>query len=88
MYIVDRNNKQRGIKMKNGNYYYYKIDVLSRSHGYSFMVRSKDELSEDEAIEKALSADCFVDKDDIDCAVVDTLIDESDIKAFSTITTL
>ena len=67
--------------MKNGNYYYYKIDVLSRSHGYSFMVRSKDELSEDDAIEKALSADCFVDK-------VDTLIDESDIKAFSTITTL
>ena len=88
MYIIDRNNKQRGIKMKNGNYYYYKIDVLSRSHGYSFMVRSKDELSEDEAIEKALSADCFVDKDDIDCAVVDTLIDESDIKAFATITTL
>lgn len=73
--------------MKNGNYYYYKIDVLSRSHGYSFMVRSTDELSEDEALERALSADCFEDENDLDSAFVDTLIDESDIKAFATSTT-
>ena len=73
--------------MKNGNYYYYKIDVVSRSHGYSFMVRSEDELSEDEALERALSANCFEDEDDLDCAVVDTLIDESDIKSFATSTT-
>ncbi|GEM_PF-5492429 len=73
--------------MKNGNYYYYKIDVVSRSHGYSFMVRSEDELSEDEALERALSANCFEDEDDLDCAVVDTLIDESDIKAFADSTT-
>lgn len=73
--------------MKNGNYYYYKIDVVSRSHGYSFMVRSTDELSEDEALERALSANCFEDEDDLDCAVVDTLIDDSDIKAFADSTT-
>ena len=73
--------------MKNGNYYYYKIDVVSRSHGYSFMVRSTDELSEDEALERALSANCFEDEDDLDCAIVDTLIDESDIKAFADSTT-
>jgi hypothetical protein len=73
--------------MKNGNYYYYKIDVVSRSHGYSFMVRSEDELSEDEALERALSANCFEDEDDLDCAIVDTLIDESDIKAFADSTT-
>lgn len=73
--------------MKNGNYYYYKIDVVSRSHGYSFMVRSEDELSEDEALERALSANCFEDEDDLDCAVVDTLIDDSDIKAFADSTT-
>lgn len=73
--------------MKNGNYYYYKIDVVSRSHGYSFMVRSEDELSEDEALERALSANCFEDEDDLDCAIVDTLIDESDIKAFANSTT-
>lgn len=73
--------------MKNGNYYYYKIDVVSRSHGYSFMVRSTDELSEDEALERALSANCFEDEDDLDCAIVDTLIDESDIKAFANSTT-
>ena len=73
--------------MKNGNYYYYKIDVVSRSHGYSFMVRSEDELSEDEALDRALSANCFEDEDDLDCAIVDTLIDESDIKAFANSTT-
>ena len=73
--------------MKNGNYYYYKIDVVSRSHGYSFMVRSTDELSEDEALGRALSANCFEDEDDLDCAIVDTLIDESDIKAFANSTT-
>ena len=73
--------------MKNGNYYYYKIDVLSRSHGYSFMVRSQDVLTDDEALEKALSADCFEYADDIDCAVVDGLIDERDIKAFAHSTT-
>lgn len=73
--------------MKNGNYYYYKIDVVSRSHGYSFMVRSTDELSEDEALDRALSANCFEDEDDLDCAVVDTLIDDSDIKAFADSTT-
>lgn len=73
--------------MKNGNYYYYKIDVVSRSHGYSFMVRSTDELSEDEALDRALSANCFEDEDDLDCAIVDTLIDESDIKAFANSTT-
>lgn len=73
--------------MKNGNYYYYKIDVVSRSHGYSFMVRSEDELSEDEALERALSAKCFEDEDDLDCAIVDTLIDDSDIKAFADSTT-
>ena len=73
--------------MKHENYYYYKIDVVSRSHGYSFMVRSEDELSEDEVLDKALSANCFEDEDDLDSAVVDTLIDESDIKAFATSTT-
>jgi hypothetical protein len=73
--------------MKKGNYYYYKIDVLSRSHGYSFMVRSTDELDEAEAIERARAADCFEDDDDIDNAFVDILIDESDINAFESSTT-
>lgn len=73
--------------MKNGNYYYYKIDVVSRSHGYSFMVRSEDELSEDEALDRALSANCFEDESDLDCAIVDTLIDDSDIKSFADSTT-
>lgn len=72
---------------KNG-FFYYKIDVISRSNGYSFMVRSTDEITdEDEIIERANAAECFEDEDDLDKAVVDTLIDDSDIKAFKDATT-
>lgn len=63
--------------------FYYKIDVHSRSDGYSFMVRSDDELSDDEAISRALAADCFTDEDDADTATVDTLIDEEDVAFFT-----
>ncbi len=63
--------------------FYYKIDVQSRSHGYSFMVRSDDELSDDEAISRAVAADCFNDEDDADAATVDMLIDEKDVAAFA-----
>ena len=66
--------------------FYYKIDVHSRSNGYSFMVRSDDEISDDEAISRALSADCFIDEDDADAATVDMLIDEKDVKAFASST--
>ena len=66
--------------------FYYKIDVQSRSHGYSFMVRSDDELSDDEAIDRALTADCFTDADDADAATVDPLIDEKDVAAFASST--
>ena len=69
----------------NGNFY-YKIDVQSRSNGYSFMVRSDDEISDDEAISRALSADCFIDEDDADAATVDMLIDEKDVEAFASST--
>lgn len=63
--------------------FYYKIDIHSRSHGYSFMVRSDEKLSDDEAISRALTADCFIDEDDADAATVDTLIDETDVAAFA-----
>ena len=63
--------------------FYYKIDVHSSSHGYSFMVRSDDELSDDEAISRALAADCFDDEDDADAATVDMLIDEKDVAFFA-----
>lgn len=62
---------------------YYKIDVHSRQHGYSFMVRSDDELSDDEAISRALAAGCFNDEDDADAATVDPLIDATDVEVFS-----
>lgn len=66
--------------------FYYKIDVHSHRDGYSFMVRSDDELSDDEAISRALAADCFNDEEDADAATVDTLIDEKDVAFFSNYT--
>ena len=63
--------------------FYYKIDVHSRSDGYSFVVRSDNELSDDEAISRALAADCFNDEEDADAATVDTLIDEEDVAFFT-----
>jgi hypothetical protein len=69
--------------MKMNGKFYYKIDVHSRSDGYSFMVRSDDELSDNEAISRALSADCFNDEEDADAATVDTLIDEEDVAFFT-----
>jgi len=73
--------------MKYEDYYYYKVDVMSRSHGYSFMVRSKDELSDEDVISRATKADCFEDEDDSDNAYVDSYLVESDIKAFKDCTT-
>ena len=69
--------------MKMNGKFYYKIDVHSRSDGYSFMVSSDDELSDNEAICRALAADCFNDEDDADAATVDTLIDEEDVAFFT-----
>lgn len=66
--------------------FYYKIDVHSHRDGYSFMARSDDELSDDEAISRALAADCFNDEEDADAATVDTLIDEKDVVFFSNYT--
>lgn len=69
--------------MKMNGKFYYKIDVHSSSDGYSFMVRSDSELSDDEAICCALAANCFNDEADADTATVDTLIDENDIEFFT-----
>ena len=49
--------------MKYEDYYYYKVDVMSRSHGYSFMVRCKDELSDEEVISRARDSDIRAFKD-------------------------
>jgi hypothetical protein len=50
------------------------------------MVRSDDEISDDEAISRAAAADCFNDEDDADAATVDMLIDETDVEAFASST--
>ena len=77
----------RGNKMKYEDYYYYKVDVMSRSHGYSFMVRCKDELSDEEVISRASKADCFEDEADSDNAYFDSYLVDSDIRAFKDCTT-
>ena len=72
--------------MKKDDYFYYKVDVKGRN-GYSFMVRSTDELSDDDVLSRAKAAECFDDEDDVERASVDRDIDDSDINAFDDCTT-
>ena len=57
-------------------------------HGYSFMVKSSDNLNDEEVLERAKKAGCFEDDEDADCAgiVTDDLF-ESDITAMEDVTT-
>lgn len=72
--------------MKKDNYFYYEIDVKG-TDGYSFMVRSTDELSDDDVIKRAKAAECFDDEDDVERSSVDRQIDDSDIDTFDDCTT-
>lgn len=65
--------------------FYYKIDVMGRN-GYSFMVKSNEELNENEVISRCLDNDYFDDSLDADYAVVDDLISQYDIDNFSSCT--
>jgi hypothetical protein len=68
--------------MKSYNdYYYAQINVrCGRKNGYSFMVKSKEDLDEDEILNRAKAKGLFDDDDDADGAgiVTDDLFD-SDI---------
>lgn len=65
--------------------FYYKIDVMGRN-GYSFMVKSNEELNEDEIISRCLDNGYFDDSRDADYAVIDDLISQYDIDNFSNCT--
>lgn len=65
--------------------HYYKVDVSGR-FGYSFMVVSKDELTEYEVIEASLKHNLFNDEEDADYATVDDLVTDYDIVAFKNVT--
>lgn len=65
--------------------FYYKIDVMGRN-GYSFMVKSNEELNENEIISRCLDNDYFNDNLDADYAVIDDLISQYDIDNFSSCT--
>ena len=62
--------------------FYYKIDVMGRN-GYSFMVKSNEELNEDEIISRCLKNGYFDDRIDANYAVIDDLISQYDIDNFS-----
>ena len=65
--------------------FYYKIDVMGRN-GYSFMVKSNEELNEYEIINRCLDNGYFDDSLDADYAVIDDLISQYDIDNFSNCT--
>ena len=67
--------KQVKIEMKK---YYYTINVPGK-HGYSIMVSSDEDLSDEEVINRAYNKGLFDNQvDDVDYAIVDNLIDEKD----------
>ena len=58
--------------------YYYTINVPGK-HGYSIMVSSDEDLSDEEVINRAYNKGLFDNQvDDVDYAIVDNLIDEKD----------
>jgi hypothetical protein len=63
------------------NKFYYKVDVCGKN-GYSFMLSSNEELTEDDVLDVALENNLFEDDKDVGIAIVDDLITEYDIKAF------
>ena len=71
--------------MEQNNKIYYKIDVPGK-HGYSFMVTSNDVLDEGEVLDKALAKGLFQDEIDVDYAVVDDLVTDSEIEVFKSCT--
>ena len=61
--------------------FYYKVDVMGKN-GYSFMVQSTEELDELDVIHKAYLSDLFNDAIDLNYAMVDDLVDETDVEHF------
>ena len=58
--------------------YYYTINVPGK-YGYSIMVSSDEDLSDEEVINRAYNKGLFDNQvDDVDYAIVDNLIDEKD----------
>ena len=72
--------------MEQNGKHYYKIDVMSSRHGYSFMVVSNDELDEYDVIDKSLAKDLFGCETDADYALVDDQVSEYDIENFKNCT--
>lgn len=64
------------------NKHYYKIDVIDRKHGYSFMVSSEYLLDEEDVLDKCVDMGYFQNNEDVYHAVVDDLVSEYDIKHF------
>lgn len=71
------------------NSFYAQVNVRDgRSNGYSFMVKSSEDLDDEEVLARAKKAGCFEDAEDADRAgiVTDELF-ESDIVAMEDVTT-
>lgn len=69
------------------NSFYAQVNVRG-GDGYSFMVKSSEDLDDEEVLARAKKAGCFEDAEDADCAgiVTDDLF-ESDIVAMEDVTT-
>lgn len=67
---------------KIGNFYYAKVDVKQQG---SFMVKSDIDMDDDDVLGGCLDND-LLERDDIPFADIDTLIDDYDLKHFTSCT--
>ena len=85
-YINDNPEAYKDIQVEEEEpIYYYMVNVHGH-YGYSLLVRSKDELNENEVIDACASLGYFTDNDDRYYADVDDLVTDYDIERMKSAT--
>lgn len=85
-YINDNPEAYKDIQVEEEELIYYYMVNVPGHHGYSLLVRSKDELNENEVIDACASLGYFTDNDDKYHADVDDLVTDYDIERMKSAT--
>jgi hypothetical protein len=85
-YINDNPEAYKDIQVEEEELIYHYMVNVPGLYGYSFLVRSKDELDENEVIDVCASLGYFTDNDDRHYAYVDDLVTDYDIERMESAT--
>lgn len=85
-YINDNPEVYKDIQVEEEELIYHYMVNVPGHYGYSFLVRSKDELNENEVIDACASLGYFTDNDDRYYALVDDLVTDYDIERMKSAT--